>query len=100
MTKTESAMDREPHTTREPSALPAAGLAALQQGNKIEAIKIVRQVGNLGLKEAKDAVDDHIASHPALQSALAQTQREGRRSALASVITLIAAAIAAYFFLR
>lgn len=33
--------------------LPLAAIAALQQGNKIEAIKIIRQERGIGLKEAK-----------------------------------------------
>lgn len=37
--------------------LPPEVLAALQRGNKIEAIKQMRQLTGLGLKEAKDAVE-------------------------------------------
>lgn len=37
--------------------LPASVLAALQSGNKIEAIKLLREQTGLGLKEAKDAVE-------------------------------------------
>lgn len=37
--------------------LPASVLDALQQGNKIEAIKRLREQTGLGLKEAKDAVE-------------------------------------------
>ena len=37
--------------------LPADVIAALQRGNKIEAIKRLRQASGLGLKEAKDAVE-------------------------------------------
>ena len=38
-------------------ALPAQVLAELARGNKIEAIKLLRQASGLGLKEAKDAID-------------------------------------------
>ena len=39
-----------------PSGLSPAAIAALWKGQMIEAIKVVRQEQNLGLKEAKDAV--------------------------------------------
>jgi hypothetical protein len=45
------------HTT-----LPAPVLEALRQGNKIEAIKRMREQAGLGLKEAKDAVEAYEAS--------------------------------------
>jgi ribosomal protein L7/L12 len=37
--------------------VPAEVWAALQSGNKIAAIKIYRERTGVGLKEAKDAVD-------------------------------------------
>ena len=37
--------------------LSPAVLAALHQGNKIEAIKLLREQTGMGLKEAKDAID-------------------------------------------
>lgn len=46
------------------AALPPAALAAMASGNKIEAIKLVREATGLGLKEAKDAVEA-AASGPA-----------------------------------
>jgi len=50
-----------------PQQLSAAAMAALQRGNKIDAIKLARQETGLGLKEAKDVIDAYIASNPALQ---------------------------------
>jgi hypothetical protein len=44
------------HPPIEPPTLPPAAIAALNAGNKIEAIKIVRQEQRHGLKEAKDLV--------------------------------------------
>jgi ribosomal protein L7/L12 len=40
-------------------SLPANVLAALQQGNSIEAIKLLREATGLGLKDAKDVIDHH-----------------------------------------
>jgi ribosomal protein L7/L12 len=37
--------------------VPSAAATALQQGNLIEAIKLIRDANRMGLKEAKDAVD-------------------------------------------
>jgi ribosomal protein L7/L12 len=40
--------------------LPEDVLAAVQLGNTIEAIKLLRESSGLGLKEAKDAIDEHL----------------------------------------
>jgi len=40
-----------------PERLPAAVALALQQGNKIEAVRLLREQTGMGLKEAKDAVE-------------------------------------------
>jgi ribosomal protein L7/L12 len=50
--------------------LPAHVLAALAGGQKIEAIKLLREATGLGLKEAKDAVDAAEA-RASLQAGLA-----------------------------
>jgi len=42
------------------SFLPEAAIAALGAGNKIDAIKIVREATGLGLKEAKEAVEQYV----------------------------------------
>ena len=39
------------------ATLPFAVAAALKKGDKLEAIRLMREKGGLGLKEAKDAVD-------------------------------------------
>jgi ribosomal protein L7/L12 len=48
-------------------ALPPEAIAALQRGNKIEAIKLVREAQKLDLKDAKDRVDDFVKNDPVLQ---------------------------------
>jgi ribosomal protein L7/L12 len=57
---------------RRSSELPKAAVEALWQGNVIEAIKVVRQERNIGLKEAKEAVETYIASEPALKKKMDQ----------------------------
>jgi hypothetical protein len=51
--------------------IPAEAIAALQQGRKIEAIKLVRAAHGVGLKEARHRVERHVAADPALQAVLA-----------------------------
>ena len=89
-------------TRRNPGAAPAlsaAAIAALRRGNKIEAIKLVRMELNIGLKEAKDAVEDFVKGQPELQSALAEAQGEAKRSAVVWIAVLIGLAVLAYYFL-
>lgn len=53
----------ETSTTPVHAELPAEVLLALQQGNQIEAIKLLRLRTGLGLKEAKDEIDRVVRSH-------------------------------------
>ena len=46
------------------SGLPANVLDALRRGDVIEAIKLLRASTGLGLKEAKDAIDQHLRGKP------------------------------------
>ena len=86
---------------RAPSAeLPAAAVEALRQGNKIEAIKLVRVEHDIGLKESKDAVEAYLRAQPALlqQLNVSQTQgREGFLRWLVIVALLLAAGAYLYF---
>ena len=46
---------------RNAGELPDAAVAALKNGRKIEAVKILRREWNMDLKEAKDAVEQHLS---------------------------------------
>ena len=59
--------------------LPLSAIAALSQGRKIDAIRIVRQERRIDLKHAKDLVDRYIQTQPALQRRIAMAQTEARR---------------------
>ena len=84
-----------------PSSLPLTAVAALEQGNTIEAIKVVRLERGLGLKESKDLVDAYLKSRPDLQRRLAAAQAEARRGFVRwLVIFLTLAAAAAYFVMQ
>lgn len=77
-------------------ALPPEAIDALQQGNKIEAIKIVREAQKLDLKDAKGRVDDYVKNDPVLQQKFASAQAEATGS-LVRWLILIALAIAGYY---
>lgn len=72
-------------------SFPPAALQALQQGRMIEAIKIVRTEHNLGLKQAKEQVEQYMQQHPELlrQSRVAQTQQQGRVQRVIWVLGLL-----------
>lgn len=88
--------------TRKAAATPplsTAAIAALHQGNKIEAIKLTREERRIGLKEAKEAIDEYVRSQPGLQSSLAAAQTEAKRAALLWLAVLVALAFLAYYLL-
>ncbi len=66
----------------DPRSLPDDVVAALRQGRKIEAIRRLRETWKIGLKEAKDHVDAHIASDPALRQKLQAASLSGARGCL------------------
>ena len=92
-------MDDANRKTNAAPPLSIAAISALHQGNKIEAIKIVREERNIGLKEAKDAVEDYVHSQPTLKSSFAAAQTETKRTALRWLAIFIGLAILAYLFM-
>jgi hypothetical protein len=55
--------------------LPAEVRAALEKGHWVEAIKLLRASGGMGLKEAKDLIDRQRAAVPAARASIADRQR-------------------------
>lgn len=56
-----------------PNPLPPHVLAALRAGNKLEAVKLLREATGLGLMESKDVIDgyhDGNRSHAVIASAV------------------------------
>lgn len=47
-------------------SLPPEAIAALESGNKVEAIKHIRSNNNLSLKEAKDYIEVYLEQTPAV----------------------------------
>ncbi len=73
--------------------LSQAVVALLQQGRKIDAIKTLREEQPIGLKEAKDAVDEYCRQHPELIPA-----RSSGKSVSWIFYIILAAALIAYWF--
>jgi len=83
--------------------LPPEPATLLTEGKLIDAIKVLRRSHNLGLKQAKDWVDWHIAQDPILQVQLETQQRAGRRKLFLwflLVDVIITAGLIYYFFYR
>ena len=80
-------------------ALSRAVQQALQRGNKIEAIKILREERKLSLKDAKDLVEQHIANHPDLQAQFAAAQATSLRQGFVWLVILGLAGALGFYFL-
>ena len=59
--------------------IPLEAVTLLGEGRFVEAVKVVRQTEMLGLREAKQRVDAHVARDPMLRVQLETLQREARR---------------------
>ena len=64
------------------NTLPAAAVAALHRGQKIEAVKIVRAESGIDLKEAKQRVEQYLRTEPLVQASFAEMQARSGRTAL------------------
>ena len=84
--------------SHETSAFPSAAEAALLKGNKIEAIKIVREERGVDLKGAKEMVEQHVASHPGLQMQIDSAQAASRQGFLPWLMAAIIIAGLVYYF--
>ena len=58
--------------------LPHEVVAALERGRKIEAIKLLRELKGVGLKEAKDAVDRYKSERSPMSGSVVQPGTGGR----------------------
>jgi hypothetical protein len=80
--------------------MPPEVIAALLRGQKIEAIKHLRMTRGFGLQEAKEAVENYVATDPVLRARLGAAQEQSRRGCLTYVGVIFALAVAVYMFLR
>ena len=82
-----------------PKEIPAEAVAALARGSKIEAIKFVRESRAIGLKDAKEVVEDYIERHPAVKSRMAQANAQSAKGALRWIVLVAVASVLAWYFL-
>ncbi|MGD2117564.1 MAG: ribosomal protein L7/L12 [Chromatiales bacterium] len=80
--------------------IPTDAMIALENGNKIEAIKHVRIAEGLGLKEAKELVELYIQQNPNVQSRLEAANAENAKNAFNWVLIFGAIATLVYFYLN
>ena len=78
--------------------VPEKALAALQLGQRIEAIKLTRLATGLGLKEAKDLIEARVAGDPGLQALYASRPSGGARAIGWLIGALLGAAAAHYLW--
>lgn len=78
--------------------LPANVLDAIDQGRKIEAIKLLREETGLGLANAKVLVDRATSQRAPQQNQPALVEEEGGAARLLKSLLLIALGIALYHF--
>lgn len=93
--------DRAPSPPLAPAtSLPPDVVSALRQGNKIEAIRLLRARTGLGLKEAKDAVEavPHESASPTEDDAPGKVTRSGGLHWWLAAACM--AGLVAYAFLR
>jgi type VI protein secretion system component VasF len=70
-----ASMDQKP-------TLPLEAVSALHGGNKIEAIKIVREQQGVDLKEAKQRVEQFLRAEPSVQASFAEMRARSGQSTL------------------
>jgi ribosomal protein L7/L12 len=82
------------------TTIPPEAIAALHRGNKIEAIKLVREAQGIGLKEAKDRVEEFLRTDPAVQASFAQMRAQSAGSSLRWWVIVIGIGALVLFFWR
>ena len=82
--------------------IPTEAILALQEGNKIQAIKLTREALGIGLKESVLAVDRHLATNASIKLQFEEAHLKQRRNSgsLMTLIWLVVIALLAYFVLK
>ena len=79
--------------------LPLPVVAALRRGDKIEAIKLLREDQQIGLKEAKAEIDRYLQANPGLLQQMQAKQAATVHRLQLWVLVLLGIAILAYLTL-
>lgn len=77
--------------------MPIEAINALQKGSKIEAIRFIREENKMGLKDAKDFVEQYIRDNPSIQSQLAARQRESLQGFRWLIISILVIGLTYYY---
>jgi len=77
--------------------LPSEAIAALERGSKIDAIKCVRVARGVGLKEAKEIVEQFLEGSPSVKSRMLSANADSAKGGLRWLLLFAAIAVAAYF---
>jgi len=80
--------------------LPEEALAALESGKKIEAIKSVRISFNIGLKEAKEMVEEYIETDPELKQRISTANNKAAQSAFSGLLLIAVFVLVVYYFIK
>lgn len=80
-------------------SLSPAVIQALEAGRIIDAIKLVRQETGLGLKDAKDLVDAHLAANPNLRRA-GTPASAGQKTLGFLIVAALALALGFHFLVK
>ena len=76
--------------------IPAEAITALENGSKIDAIKCVRERQGMGLKEAKEFVEQFIDANPDIKSRMHAANVKSAKVSLRWLIVIVLVGIAAY----
>lgn len=79
--------------------LPESARAALARGSKIEAIKAVREANAMGLKEAKEFVEEFLERNPDVAGNMKAANAESAKGALGWVVLFAAVGTLLYYIL-
>ena len=80
--------------------LPASVLSAIDSGNKIEAIKLLREQTGLGLKEAKDAVEAMTMPKPGMTRNFPTVEKPASGRTVWWLLMVAALGFAGYYFFK
>lgn len=78
--------------------LPNEAIKALERGSKIEAIKCIRIAYGVGLKEAKDIVEQYIEKSPTVKNRMVSANLESAKGGLRWLLLIAAIGVVAYYF--
>lgn len=76
-----------------PFLLSQAAVTALRKGQIVDAVKLVRLERNIGLHEAKDAIDTYLQSQPTLKKRIDDARADAQEGLLRWLIFLLTGSV-------